>query len=160
MLEFAKLQEKTDQGTLLDDALDDLKHDFIACMLMHHDPSDRCIGVSQAPKQFFHICEGFLFLQLAFDDVSVQALAVGSKAFKALAAEVFDLGGNDVVLEGFLCSRETLPVREQVDKLATIDRNDPVVWKVFVADFTHLSLSFVEDARHEGQQAEYNRCLG
>ena len=69
-------------------------------------------------------------------------------------AESLDLLHVDVVLKGFLSSRPRLPVDSQINQVAAIDRDHPVVWEVFVADLTHLRFGKLKDRGAEGQQGE------
>jgi hypothetical protein len=52
--------------------------------------------------------------------------------------KVLDAIFYDVVFECFVGSRKSCPKLFKVAKLATIYRDDPVVRKMFVADFSHL----------------------
>jgi hypothetical protein len=54
--------------------------------------------------------------------------------------KVLDAIFYNVVFECFVGSRKSCPKLLKVAKLATIYRDDPVVWEMFVADFSHLRL--------------------
>ena len=159
MFKLAQIEEKADHVFLFNDALDDFSILLVARVLMKHDPSDRGVRVSQSSQKLLHVRQGLFLLELAFDDVPLQFLAISPKAFKALSTEEFDPACDNIIFEGFLGGRETFPKGNQINQLTSIQGNDPIVREMLVADFTHLSFALVEDTGYEGQDGEDDGSL-
>ena len=154
MFKLAQIEEKADHVFLFNDALDDFSILLVARVLMKHDPSDRGVRVSQSSQKLLHVRQGLFLLELAFDDVPLQFLAISPKAFKALSTEEFDSARDNIIFEGFLGGGETFPKGNQINQLTSIQGNDPVVREVLVANFTHLRVMAFENSRAEGNQYE------
>ena len=75
-------------------------------------------------------------------------------------SEVLNPLNNDVIAESFQGGWPWAPVRFQVTADTTVDRNDPIIWEMFVTNLTHFRLLGIEDFGAERQQRKDNRSLG
>ena len=113
---------------------------FVLALLVKHDPFDRCVCLSQLLLKLFYVVEGFCLLKLAFDDVLFEALFRLLKTLHVRFGEVLNAISHYVVFEGFISGGERLPHDFNVVQNSAVDRNHPVVWEVFVTNFSHLRL--------------------
>jgi hypothetical protein len=73
--------------------------------------------------------------------------------------KLLDLVKDDIILECFFGSGPRVPVFDQVHQNSAINRDDPIVWEVLIANLAHLRLLVLQDKRAEWEQRKNDRRL-
>lgn len=69
-------------------------------------------------------------------------------------SDVLDVFKDDAVAECLLSRGESFPILSDIDDVALVNRNDPVIREVLVDDLPHFGVLLLQDLGAEGEQDE------